>query len=209
MINVEITPRKLKILDFDIEVRPLAWYSGDFVTKQPTGIGWKWIGVKVPVTTRLIGESFDTRRVLEEEKVMIEAFREAYDEADIVTGHFIRDFDLRTLDGACIRLGIKPLGQKLTICTKEDFHKTSGLSRSMQNLSAMFEAQHQKFPMNTALWAKANMLLPEGIALTRQRLIHDVKEHEELFTTMRQRGLLRGPQWWTPAAGGRAGRYHA
>lgn len=190
--------RRLKILDFDIECRPIAWYGGDFVTKQPTAIGWKFIGSRRRPTVAAIGESDRSSLVLEEERSMIEAFREAFNEADIVTGHYIRGFDLPTLNGACMRLELPLFGQKLTEDTKLDLVRASGLSKSMENLSAMFEARHQKFPMNTAMWAKGNMLLPEGIELTKKRVVYDVREHIELREKLIDAGLLRPPRMWRP-----------
>lgn len=207
-MRVEKTTRKLVVLDFDIECRPLAWYGGEFVTKQPTVIAWKEVNKPGRVQVAAIGESDRSSKVLEEEIEMIEKFREAYEQADVVTGHYIRGFDLPTLNGACIRLGIRGLVPKPASDTKLDFAKASGLSKSMENLSAMFEARHQKFPMNTALWAAGNMLLPEGIRVAKERCINDVVEHIELRQTMLDRGLLRPPVEWNPEASGFGG-YHA
>lgn len=189
------------VLDFYVECRPIAWYGGDFVTKQPTAIGWKVIGSRGRPSVAWIGESDRSSLVLEEEAAMLEAFRAAYDAAEMVTGHFIRGFDLPTLNGAYIRLGLSPLGDKLTQDTKLDLVKASGLSKSMENLSAMFEAKHQKFPMNTAMWGRGNMLLPDGIALTKKRVETDVIEHIELREKMLALGLLGPPVVWTAAAG--------
>jgi hypothetical protein len=200
--------RTLKILDFDTECRPIAWYGGDFVTKQPTAIAWKFIGSKGSPTVAAIGESFDTRKVLDEERAMLEMFRAAFDEADMVTGHFIRGFDLPLLDGALMRLGLPALGPKLTQDTKLDLAKTSGLSKSQENLGAMFELKHPKFPMNTALWAESNMLLPNGIRLAKKRVVSDVEQHIEMRNVMVSRGYLRPPVLWSPEGLG-AGGYHA
>ena len=158
--------RDLKILDFDCECRPIAWYGGDFVTKQPTAIAWSVVG-SGDVTVRAIGESYDARNVLDEEAAMLYDFCRAYDDADVVTGHYIRGFDLPLLNGALIRLGMPGLGSKLAQDTKTDLVKAGGLSKSQENLGAMFELQHPKVSMNTSKWMAANLLLPEGIELTR------------------------------------------
>lgn len=204
----KMSKRKLRILDFDIECRPIAWYAGEFVTKQPTVISWKFIGEKGQPSVRAIGESGINAVVLDEEAAMIEAFRAAYDQADVVTGHYIRGFDLTVLNGACIRLGLPGLMPKLSSDTKLDFAKSSGLSKSMENLSAMFEAKHPKFPMDTAKWARANMLLPDGIATAKKRCVSDVVEHIELRQLMLDRGLLGPPKEWNPQSSG-IGNYHA
>ena len=185
---------RLRVLDFDVECRPLAWYAMDFVTKQPTAIAWKWIdepllhGVQVMV----IGESDRSSRVLQEEAAMIEAFRKDYDQADVVTGHYVRGFDLPLLNGACDRLGLEPLAPKHAQDTKGDYMTAQGISKSMENLGAMYELEHPKVNMNTAKWGAANMLLPEGIAMTKERVVGDVLEHIELRDEMLRRGVL-GP----------------
>ena len=207
MLDVTASGRKMRVLDFDIECRPIAWYGGDFVTKQPTAIAWKVIGssrLKVAV----IGESDRSSLVLEEEMAMIEAFRKAYDDADMVTGHYIRGFDLPVLNGACIRLGLPMLGEKLTQDTKLDFAKRSGMSTSQENLGAMFELAHPKVGMNTALWARGNMLLPDGIVTTKKRVKGDVRQHIELREKMLEAGVLAQPRNWLPGGLG-VGNYHS
>lgn len=189
-----------RILDFDVECRPLAWYGGDWVTKQPTAIAWKFVGERGGVQVEVIGKSDRSSRVLDEERAMIESFREAYEAADIVTGHYCRGFDLPLLNGACERLGLRTLDDRLVQDTKLDYVLASGLSKSMENLGAMYELRHPKVPMNTALWARANMLLPAGIEATRRRVVGDVREHVELREEMLRRGVLGPPRPWSSGA---------
>ena len=197
--------RDLKILDFDCECRPIAWYGGDFVTKQPTAVAWSVVG-SGDVTVRAIGESYDARNVLDEEAAMLYDFCRAYDDADVVTGHYIRGFDLPLLNGALIRLGMPGLGSKLSQDTKTDLVKAGGLSKSQENLGAMFELQHPKVSMNTSKWMAANLLLPEGIELTKERVVGDVVQHMELRERMVTEGLLAPPKTWS-AGGGRVEEY--
>lgn len=187
------TTRRVRILDFDCECRPIAWYGGDWVTKQPTAIAWKFVGERGGIEVAVIGESFDTRNVLDEERAMLERFREAYDAADIVTGHFIRGFDLPLLNGALMRLGLPLLGSKMTHDTKGDLVKGQGISKSQENLGAMYELHHPKIPMNTASWMAGNLLLPHGIEATKKRVLGDVRQHVELRATMLERGHLLPP----------------
>ena len=208
MFRVSETYRKLRTLDFDLECRPMAWYGGDFVTKQPTVIAWKFIGERGPVQVAWIGESDRSSMVPYEEREMIEAFLEAYDRAELVTGHFIRGFDLPVINGARIRLGGGPIDKKLSSDTKLDLTKASGMSKSMENLSAMFEAKHQKYSMNTTKWFEANSLLPEGIELAKKRCVEDVKEHIELRERLLEIGALRPPIVWSPEGAG-VGGYHS
>lgn len=205
MRGVSRKDRTLKVLDFDCECRPLAWYGGDFVTKQPTAIAWKVVGSRGTPSVAVIGESDRSSRVLDEERAMLEAFRKAFDDADVVTGHYIRGFDLPLLDGALMRLGSPPLGKKLSQDTKLDLAKAQGISKSQENLGAMFELKHPKVPMNTTKWAEANMLLPEGIELTRKRAVGDVAQHIEMRERMLERDYLRAPVLWSPDSFGVGG----
>lgn len=201
------TAPRVRVLDFDVECRPLAWYGGDWVTKQPTAIAWKFVGERGGVEVAVIGQSDRSSLVLFEEREMLEAFRGAYDAADIVTGHFIRGFDLPLLNGALMRLGLPLLESKLTQDTKFDLVQGQGLSKSQENLGAMFELAHPKVGMNTSRWADGNMLLPRGIVATRKRVVGDVRQHVEMRATMLDRGLLGPARPWSGS--GRAGKYQA
>jgi DNA polymerase elongation subunit (family B) len=197
---VDVVLHKRRVLDFDVECRPLAWYGGDFVTKQPTAIAWKFVGERGAVEVAWIGGSDRSSRVLDEERLMLLAFVDAYEQADVVTGHFIRGFDLPLLNGALDRLGLPVLGPKWTEDTKGDYISAGGISKSMENLGAMYELKHPKVGMNTGLWGAANMLLPHGIEATKKRVIGDVKEHVELRAEMLRRGVLGPGKEWSGGA---------
>jgi len=207
-VNARFGGKGARILDFDCECRPLAWYGGDFVTKQPTLIAWKFIGEPGPTSVAWIGGSGDNERVLLEERWMLADFRRAYDEADIVTGHYIRGFDLPLLNGALMRLGAPGLSPKMSQDTKLDMVKRQGLSTSQENLGAMLGLSHDKVGMNTGKWADANMLLLEGIMLAKERVVGDVEQHIEMRQRMLDLGILGPPKLWSPSAKG-SGKYHA
>jgi len=185
-----------RILDFDCECRPIAWYGGDFVTKQITAIAWQWIDSQY-VTVSYIGASGLSANVVDEERAMLEAFVSAYNAADIVTGHFIRGFDLPLINGSLMRLGMPLLGSVLAQDTKTDLAKGQGISKSQENLGAMYELEHPKVGMNTSKWAKGNMLLPEGIEATIERVTGDVEQHIEMRAEMIRLGHLGRPVEWS------------
>jgi hypothetical protein len=83
------------------------------------------------------------------------------------------------------------------------------MSLSQENMGAMFELHHPKYPMNTALWGEANMLLPKGIKQTKKRAVSDVEQHIEMRQVMLDRKLLRAPSLWTSHSRGGSGQYHA
>jgi hypothetical protein len=197
----------LKVLDFDVEARPMAWYGGDLVTKQPTAIAWKFIGEPGKPRVAWIGASHEPDNLHDEEIEMLEAFREAWLGADCVSTHWGRQYDCPVLNGACMRLGIPGLGPKLVEDTKVDMDKASGLSKSMENLGAMFHLKNPKVPMDTTLWFEANCLTTRGIEFTIKRVVGDVEEHVELRARMLELGILGPPKLWRPTSSGRSSRY--
>ena len=84
--------RKLRILDLDIENRPLSYLGQDFTTRDLTAIAWCWDGKPKSVECRLLGR--------DNMQVAFEEFRGFYDEADMVTGHYLRVHDLPVISGA-------------------------------------------------------------------------------------------------------------
>src|SRR5688572_15143468 len=119
----------LKILDIDIENRPLSYLGSDYTTAEITGIACCWHGKKT-VKVWLLGR--------DEPKTMLEEFREYYDAADMITGHYIRMHDLPHINGAMVDHSLAPLAEKLTCDTKMDLVKKGQVfSASQENLAAM------------------------------------------------------------------------
>lgn len=180
-------PKPLRILDFDLENRPLSYLGNDFTTDEITAIACSWVGEDV-VHCWLLGQV----TLLE----MVVGFLEFYNQADIVTGHFIRRHDLPHLNAACMELGLPVLQSKMTSDTKIDLVKRKGLSASQENLSHMFGLSHGKEHMSQIDWRMANRLTPEGLARTRERVVGDVQQHKELRVRMIQAGLLGPSKMW-------------
>lgn len=181
-------PRRLRVLDFDCEARPLHWYGGDFVSKEITAIACKFIGERERVRVWLLGE--------DDPVDMLEGFRGLFDEADMVTGHFIRGYDLPVINGAMTEYGLPPLSSKLAHDTKLDLMKRSGLSGSQENLADMLGVPEPKVQMNQRKWREANRLTPHGLELTRRRVVGDVLQHVELRKRLIDLGYLDAPRVW-------------
>lgn len=188
---------KLRILDFDCECRPLSWYAGDFNSKEITAIAWAWVDHEDPsipygepqceVLTRQAGSL----------KRMLKKFVKAYEQADIVTGHYIKGFDLPLVNGALLELGMPPLRSKLAHDTKIDLIKFQGHSKSQENLGAMMGLTNPKVGMSQADWRAANRLTPDGIEYAKERVIGDVLQHIEMRSVLLERGMLRPPTRWS------------
>jgi hypothetical protein len=154
-------------------------------------------------------EIHSSSKVLDEERAMLEAFVEEYNRADVVTGHFIRGYDLPLINGSLMRLGMGQLPDKLTQDTKGDLARAQGLSKSQENLGALLHLDSPKVSMNTAKWEAANMLLPSGIQGTLERVIGDVNQHIEMRQALLDLGVLGSPSVWSAKAGHGSTKYQA
>jgi hypothetical protein len=180
------------ILDFDIEARPLSWYGGDYVSKEITAIAAKFIGHET-VFCWLLGENTTEQ--------MLDGFLELYNEAGMVTGHYIKGYDLPTINGSLTEFGYKPLNSKLVQDTKIDLIKRDGMSGSQENIATMFGIEAEKVHMTQADWRLANRLIPEGIARTKDRVISDVLQHEQMRYKLLEAGMLGPPKMWSSIGG--------
>ena len=203
MIEWEETTRELRILDFDCEARPLSWLAQDYVTKEVTVIAAKFVGDKGRAKARAIGtaEAPETR-------YMLEWFLELYEQADMVTGHYIRGFDLPLINGALEEHGMPSLAEKLSSDTKGDLLKRHGMSNSQESLGAELGLKHPKVQMTQNDWRQANRLTAAGIRKAKNRCIGDVEQHIELRDELIKRGRLGPPKLWQPGPYGTA-KYHA
>lgn len=184
-----ITDPAPKVLDFDIENRPLAYLGPDYMTAEITAIAAGWMDEE-KIHVWALGEV--------DGRTMLDGFRRLYDQADRVTGHYIRKHDLPIINGAMLEHGLTPLTEKMTSDTKLDLVKFQQLSASQENLSEMLGVGAGKFHMNQPRWREANRLTPEGIALTKKRVTDDVRQHRELRRKMIELGALKPPRMWRP-----------
>jgi DNA polymerase elongation subunit (family B) len=189
-----LRPRRLlKILDFDIETRLVGFYeAGRFKPKgsEPTAIAASWVG------SDEVSIWLQPEYAVEE---MLLYFAELYEQADIVTGHYIRKFDLPILQGSMFEHGIPLLDPlKLVQDTQVDLKPFDGLSKSQENLAEMLEIEESKFKMNDVKWRRSTRLQPEGIALARKRATQDVIQHKQLRKALLEAGVLNPPTLWNP-----------
>lgn len=184
--------RRLRILDFDIENRPLSYLGQDFTTAEITAIASCWIGEHpASMLVTLLGR--------DEPALMLRSFVRRYNAADIVTGHYIRRHDLPKINGALLELGMEPLEEKLTVDTKLDLLAHGAvISASQENLAETLGLRAPKVHMNTPRWRAANRLTPAGLALTAKRVAGDVRQHMQLYRRLVALGLLRQPSTWRP-----------
>lgn len=186
--RVRVPSRPARVLDFDLENRPLSYLGSDFTTAEVTAIAWAWTDQPGRVTVRLLGER-DLRDILTE---FVDVFRSA----DLVTGHYITGHDLPMLNGALMECRMAPLPDVRVSDTKTHLIRSKGLSLSQESLGAMFRLDHQKVQMNQAKWRAANRLTREGLAEVRQRVAGDVRQHIDLRRELLAAGYLAPARMW-------------
>lgn len=191
MLRLRVTERPLRVLDFDIENRPLSYIGSDFTSSDVTAIAAGWCD-EADVDVRLLTKDASTQAR------MLKWFVGLYDQADVVTGHYIRRHDLPIVNGALIELGLPALGEKLVQDTKIDLVRKGDLPGSQEALSAMFGLPDAKHHMDQAQWRAANRLTPAGLEQTRKRVVDDVIQHQGLRLRLIEAGALNPPRMWYP-----------
>jgi len=187
---IHIKQRKLRVLDFDIENRPLHFIADGYTSDEPTVIACAWTDQPDDVFVFALSHKKGSLRT------MLTCFMDFYMKADMVTGHFIRGHDLPIINGSLIECGMSALPEKLSQDTKLDLLTFKGLSKSQKNLAAMFDAHNEKKDMDQSMWRSANRLEPEGVLMAKERAESDVRQHMELRSDLLQRGLLKRPRVW-------------
>lgn len=179
----------LRILDFDIEARPLTYLGGDFTTRDITAIAASWVGEK-KVHAWLLGEV--------DRDTMLSGFVDLFRQADIVTGHYLRKYDLPNVNWALLEAGMDPLAPILASDTKLDLARGEGVSASQESLAGILGVPASKYHMSQPKWRAANRLEPDGMEQTRLRVVGDVRQHKLMREELLQRGWLKGPRLWAP-----------
>jgi hypothetical protein len=184
------TRRKLRILDFDIENRPLSYWVPDRPSAEITAIAAGWVDVKRVECWMLTRKDPHPGRILER-------FVAMYDQADIVTGHYVLGHDLPIINGALIELGMPPLKPKLVQDTRKHLIRSKDMPLSQEALAEYFGLTYGKEHMSQPAWRKANRLGEAGAPLTRARVVGDVQQHKALRLALLERGYLRPPARWS------------
>lgn len=192
---------RVRLLCFDLENRPLAyWYDGE-TTSEITAFGWRWDDEKTVHTMLLQPDGsflYPGHGCTLGADTAYRLFAGELAEAGIVYGHNIRRHDLPMLNAGLIRRGLPTLGSLLTSDTCRDLPKRGGLSYSLENLAAMYGLPGKKETMTQPAWEDANRLTDEGVTLARRRVISDVLLQANLRKRLLERGVLGPPKTWRP-----------
>src|SRR5262245_33480842 len=127
--KVRVAHRPQRVLDVDIENRPLTYLGSDYTTAEVTAVAWAWTDSPEDVTVYLLGDYTLP--------VILSALLADYEAADLVTGHYLRGHDLPMLNGALMEYRMPPLPDMWVQDTKLDLMRSKGLSLSQESLAAM------------------------------------------------------------------------
>ena len=196
---------RTKLLCFDLENRPLAyWYDGE-TTSEITAFGWKWADEDRVWTMLLsrtgrfkIQHSLNPESHTLNEKAAYGLFRSVLAKADIVYGHNIRRHDLPILNAGLLRRQLPILPSLLTSDTLKDYPRRGGMSASLANLASFYGLEGEKLTMTQHMWEEANRLKTDGIELARERVEGDVLLQERLRNKLVELELLKPPRRWNP-----------
>lgn len=179
---------KGRILDFDLENRPLS-YWGENGTSEVTAIASCWADDVGSMEVLLLGECTAEEMFLK--------FLKRFNEASLITGHNIRGHDLPTLSGALMELGLPQLKPIMTQDTYLDLKKRKGIPASQEYLLALFDIG-EKVHMTQHDWRESNRLGSAGRSKTSKRVVGDVYDHLRLRPELLRRNLLKPPKVWHP-----------
>lgn len=189
---------KGRILDFDIENRPLSYWVQDRPTAEITAIASMWVGDHDSMQVDLLQPEDDGPGYL------LARFVERYNQADMVTGHYIRRHDLPIINAGLYELGMPLLESKLTCDTKLDMFKKADLPANQEYLLELLQPEcplgwkPYKEHMTQADWREANRLTAKGLQRTHDRVSSDVHAHMHMRDAMLAKGMLRAPSVWNP-----------
>lgn len=191
--------KRFRILDFDIENRPLSYWVPDMPTAEITAIASCWTDDFDSMEVLLLGE-------LTTEEILTR-FVERYNQAGMVTGHYIRRHDLPIINAMLYENNLPLLSRKLTCDTKLDMFKKADLPATQEFLletlgvTDTYGKPIKKFHMSQTDWREANRLTTEGLKKTTARVASDVYDHIHLRAAMLKRNMLRKPSYWNPGGG--------
>lgn len=197
MTGLPVFKGKFRVLDFDIENRPASYWVPDRPTAEITAIAACFVDQPRSMQVWLLAPAVTDADHKAQMVAMLEGFRAMYDQASMVTGHYITRHDLPIINGSMMEWGLPLLGPKMVQDTRTQLKKKGDMPATQEHLSDMFELAEAKHHMKQSMWRQANRLTVEGMAATRKRVVDDVRQHMRLREALSEAGYLRTPKEWS------------
>lgn len=163
-----------------------------WVPDRITCISASWIG-EDEVHTWITGQKHYWSRE-GRARTVLRPFWELLSEADVVTGHNIRRFDLRVFNASAMWCGVEPIRSILVEDTMQIL-RAKGFKKGLDNIARGLGVDGEKKQMSWADWDIAYE--DPSWAEVIERCESDVILHKQVRAEMKKRGWLKGIQRWT------------
>lgn len=181
------------ILHLDCEALSAGYPTGSWnkVPQKMTAIAWSWAGNdNVEVITcgkkGIFDESVRAK--------MISKILPILEKADILSGHYLRGFDMPLFVEECHRLNLPIPSSKFVLDTM-DLPK-GVMKKGLDNLAVIYDLPVEKMALNWAHWYKAygNPTWDE----IEQRVASDVVLQKYVLAEQQKRKIQKPPKRWSP-----------
>jgi DNA polymerase elongation subunit (family B) len=182
-----------RILDFDIETIAAGFADPEWVPQKITCVAWSWIDSDTVESTvcgplGIFGKP-------ERRAKMLKPLLAALAEADMVTGHNIRRFDLPVIQAEVMRLGLPSL-QPMLVQDTIKLRASKGFKKGQDNLGRLYRIADEKLALDWQAWQDAYD--EDGWQTIRDRAESDVTMHKQLRAALIELDYLKEPRRWAP-----------
>lgn len=181
-----------RILDFDMETLAAGYADPAWVPDKITCISASWCD-STEVQTWITGqEAWWSREG--RARTVLRPFYELLSQADVVTGHNIRRFDLRVFNAEAMRCGVEPI-RRIRVEDTMGILRAKGFKKGLDNIAVELGVPGEKKQMSWAQWdlAYEDPTWAEVI----ERCESDVRLHKMVRVEMHRRGWLKPVTTWT------------
>ena len=189
-----------RILAFDIETVAAGFADPAWVPQKIICVSWSWVGSD-KIETRAccgpkeaMGVGLYGPQAKEKRWHMLNPLLAAIEQADVVTGHYIKGFDLSVINAEAMRLGLTPIYECSYIDTI-DLVRSKGFKKGLDNLGVLLGCRTKKQAMDWQEWDDAYDV--SGIPEVITRCESDVQLQKEIREKLLERGWIGSrPKVW-------------
>lgn len=181
----------LRILDFDLETLAAGYADPAWVPDKITCISASWVG-EDEVHTWITGQQAWWSRE-GRARTVLRPFYEFLSQADVVTGHNLKRFDLRVFNAEAMRCGVEPV-RKILVEDTMAILRAKGFKKGLDNIAVELGIPERKKSMSWAEWDLAYE--DPSWAEVIERCESDVRIHKQIRVEMNRRGWLKPVTTW-------------